>query len=77
MVGVNETESIEAAALSIAGTVGRIFGQVVLHQRERVLHLASVDHAQAGGGRELRPGGRKVNLSCDQAKTNARKGKAM
>ena len=60
VIGVDETESIETASFSVTGTVGGVLGQVVLHQREGVLHLAAVDHAQAGGGRELRPGSKKL-----------------
>ena len=62
MIGVYQTESVETAAFSVARTVGRVLGQVVLHQGQRVLDVTAVNHAQAGGGRELRP---ETKLYCD------------
>ena len=31
MVGVDKTEGVETTTFSVAGTVGRVLGQVVLH----------------------------------------------
>jgi len=55
VIGVDQTKGIKTPTLSVAGAVGGILGQVVLHQGQGVLHLTAVDHAQAGGGRELGP----------------------
>jgi hypothetical protein len=62
MIGMDETKGIEAAALGVARAVSGILGKVVLHQGQGILHLASVDHAQAGGGRKLRPRRKSKNL---------------
>ena len=55
MVGVNQAERVEASAFRIAGAVGRVLGQVVLHQRQRILHVPAVNHAQTSGGGKLGP----------------------
>ena len=55
MVGVDKTEGVETTTFSVAGTVGRVLGQVVLHKSQRVLHVSAVNDTQASSGRELRP----------------------
>ena len=57
VVGVDESERVQAAALGVAGTVGGVLGKVTLHERERPGLVAAVDDAQAGRRRELCPVG--------------------
>lgn len=57
VVGVDEAEGVEAAALRVAGGGARLLGQVALHEGERVRLVASVHHPQRGGRRQLGPVG--------------------
>ena len=55
VVGVDESERVQAAALGVPGTVGGVLRKVALHERERPGLVAAVDDAQTGRRRELRP----------------------
>jgi len=55
VVGMNQSKCVKTATLGIARTVGRVLGQVVLHQGKRILDVAAMNNTQAGGGRELGP----------------------
>ena len=57
VVGVDQAQRVQAAALGVPGAVGRVLGQVALHEGERARLVAAVDDAQTRRRRELRPVG--------------------
>jgi hypothetical protein len=51
VVGVYETEGVEATTLGVAGAGGRgVLGEVGLHQGDRLLLVAAMDHSRSSRG---------------------------
>lgn len=55
MIRMNQAQRVQATTLRVSGARSRLLRQIALHQRQRILLVSAVNHAQRSGCRQLRP----------------------